>query len=165
MGFSRQEYWSGLPCPPPGDLPDLGIEPASLDVLCIDRWILSTSTTWGAQVVSPGVKISKCFPLMLHLVLWGEINFSYLSSQGCLSHSESSARFQLPEPAFSRKCLRSYIIKSQSPTALGALIHSLYRLPLPTCISSFIHWCSQKFPQKFLSLRSCFRVCFWENQN
>ena len=33
MGFSRQEYWSGLPCPPPGDLPDPGISltsPASL---------------------------------------------------------------------------------------------------------------------------------------
>jgi len=29
MGFSRQEYWSGLPCPPPGDLPDPGIEPGS----------------------------------------------------------------------------------------------------------------------------------------
>ena len=29
VGFSRQEYWSGLPCPPPGDLPDLGIEPRS----------------------------------------------------------------------------------------------------------------------------------------
>jgi len=29
MGFSRQEYWSGLPFPPPGDLPDLGIEPVS----------------------------------------------------------------------------------------------------------------------------------------
>ena len=29
MGFSKQEYWSGLPCPPPGDLPDLGIEPRS----------------------------------------------------------------------------------------------------------------------------------------
>ena len=27
MGFSRQEYWSGLPCPPPGDLPDPGIKP------------------------------------------------------------------------------------------------------------------------------------------
>ena len=25
MGFSRQEYWSGLPCPPPGDLPDQGL--------------------------------------------------------------------------------------------------------------------------------------------
>ena len=29
MGSSRQEYWSGLPCPPPGDLPDPGIEPVS----------------------------------------------------------------------------------------------------------------------------------------
>ena len=26
MGFSRQEYWSELPCPSPGDLPDTGIE-------------------------------------------------------------------------------------------------------------------------------------------
>jgi len=29
MGFSRQEYWSGLPCPPAGDLPNPGIEPGS----------------------------------------------------------------------------------------------------------------------------------------
>ena len=29
MGFSRQEYWSGLPFPPPGDLPNPGIEPTS----------------------------------------------------------------------------------------------------------------------------------------
>ena len=29
MEFSRQEYWSGLPFPPPGDLPDPGIEPKS----------------------------------------------------------------------------------------------------------------------------------------
>ena len=31
MGFSRQEYWSGLPFPYPGDLPDPGIEPKSPD--------------------------------------------------------------------------------------------------------------------------------------
>ena len=30
IGFSRQEYWSGLPCPPTGDLPDSGIKPVSL---------------------------------------------------------------------------------------------------------------------------------------
>ena len=30
MGFSRQEYWSGLPWPPPGNLPNRGIKPASL---------------------------------------------------------------------------------------------------------------------------------------
>ena len=29
MGFSRQEYWNGLPCPPPGDLPNPGIKPRS----------------------------------------------------------------------------------------------------------------------------------------
>ena len=29
MGFSRQGYWSQLPCPPPGDLPNTGIEPTS----------------------------------------------------------------------------------------------------------------------------------------
>ena len=29
MGFSRQEYWSGLPFPSPGELPDPGIEPGS----------------------------------------------------------------------------------------------------------------------------------------
>ena len=29
MEFSRQEYWSGLPCPPPGDIPNPGIEPES----------------------------------------------------------------------------------------------------------------------------------------
>ena len=30
IGYSRQEYWSGLPCPPPGDFPDPVIKPASL---------------------------------------------------------------------------------------------------------------------------------------
>ena len=34
-GFSRQEHWSGLPCPSPGDLSDPGIEPTSL---CILHW-------------------------------------------------------------------------------------------------------------------------------
>ena len=30
MGFLKQEYWSGLPCPPPGELPDLGIGPTTV---------------------------------------------------------------------------------------------------------------------------------------
>ena len=33
MGFSRQGYWSGLPCPPPGELPNPGIKPASPSLL------------------------------------------------------------------------------------------------------------------------------------
>ena len=35
MGFSRQEYWTGLPFPPPGDFPDPGIEPESLMCLAL----------------------------------------------------------------------------------------------------------------------------------
>ena len=39
MGFSKQEYWSGLPLPSPGDLPDPGMEPMS-HVSWIGRWVL-----------------------------------------------------------------------------------------------------------------------------
>ena len=42
MGFSRHEYWSGLPFPPPGDLPDPGIEPASLVSLALTGGFLTT---------------------------------------------------------------------------------------------------------------------------
>ena len=35
MGLSRQEYWSGLPCTPPGDTPNPGIEPVCL---CLLHW-------------------------------------------------------------------------------------------------------------------------------
>ena len=38
--FSRQDYWSGLPLPSPGDLPDPGMEASSLPVSCIGRQIL-----------------------------------------------------------------------------------------------------------------------------
>ena len=42
MGVSRQEYWSGLPCSPPGDLPDPGIEPTcALPPLQADSLLLS----------------------------------------------------------------------------------------------------------------------------
>ena len=39
MGFFKQEYWSGLPCPPPGDLPNPGIKPESY-ISCIGRRVL-----------------------------------------------------------------------------------------------------------------------------
>ena len=47
-GFSRQEYCSGLPCPFPGDLPDLGIEPVSLTSPALAGGFFTTSTTWEA---------------------------------------------------------------------------------------------------------------------
>ena len=50
MGFSRQEYWIGLPRPPPGDLPNAGIESVSLLSSALAGGFFTTSTIWdGAQ--------------------------------------------------------------------------------------------------------------------
>ena len=51
MGFSRQEYWSELPYPPPGDLPDPGIEPASLMSPALVGGFFITSANWEAPSV------------------------------------------------------------------------------------------------------------------
>ena len=46
MGFSRQGYWSGLQCPPPGDLLNLGIKPTSLKFPALAGRVFPTSATW-----------------------------------------------------------------------------------------------------------------------
>ena len=48
MGFSREEYWSGLPCPPPGDLPDPEIKSVSLASPGLAHGFFTTSATWDA---------------------------------------------------------------------------------------------------------------------
>ena len=52
MGFSRQEYWSRLPCSPPGNFPNPGIEPTflvSMPPALAGRFFI-TSTSWGAPI-------------------------------------------------------------------------------------------------------------------
>ena len=49
MGFSRQEYQGGLPCPSPGDRPNSGIEPTSLLFPAVAGGFFITSATWEAQ--------------------------------------------------------------------------------------------------------------------
>ena len=49
MGFSRQEYWHGLPCPPPRDLPHQGIEPVSLVSPALAGRFCTTRATWEAH--------------------------------------------------------------------------------------------------------------------
>ena len=43
MGFSRQEYWSRLPCPPAGDLSDPGVELMSVTCLALTGWFFTTN--------------------------------------------------------------------------------------------------------------------------
>ena len=62
MGFSRQEYWHWLPCPPPRDLPDPGIKPASLTFFALAGRFFTTSTTWEAPILV----ISRCKTPKVH---------------------------------------------------------------------------------------------------
>ena len=66
-GYSRQEYWSGLPCPPPGDLPSPGIEPASLTSPALaDRRF----TTWEV-FFDPLVEVLiYCFLKFIRYLFW-----------------------------------------------------------------------------------------------
>ena len=52
MEFSRQEYWNGLLCPFPGDLPNPEIELMSLMSPALASGFFTTSTTWEAQHLS-----------------------------------------------------------------------------------------------------------------
>ena len=45
-GFSRQQYWCGLPCPPPGDLPNVGIEPETFLSPALAGGFFTTSATY-----------------------------------------------------------------------------------------------------------------------
>ena len=48
MGFSRQVHWSGVPCPPTGDLPESGMEPTILKSPALAGGFFTSSATWEA---------------------------------------------------------------------------------------------------------------------
>ena len=49
MAFSRQEYWSGLPFPPPGDLPGIILEHSNADLFSYCLWLFHTTTAEGSS--------------------------------------------------------------------------------------------------------------------
>ena len=67
MGFSQQEYWSGVPCPPPGDLPNPGIEPASLTSSALTGGFFAISAIWEAHSLQgfPFLHILEYFCFLL----------------------------------------------------------------------------------------------------
>ena len=69
MGFSRQEYWSGLPCPPPRALPNTGITPASVTSPALAEGVFTTSATWEALNYSYFLGINST-------LLWGIIQLN-----------------------------------------------------------------------------------------
>ena len=62
VGFFRQEYWSGLPCPPPEDLPNPGIEPTSPACPALANGFFTTSATWYSKQRVPGLSLADSLP-------------------------------------------------------------------------------------------------------
>ena len=72
MGFSRQEYWTGLPCPPPGDLPDPGIEPRSPQILyCLSHQGSPRKQRASSSTCSLGLAASRTKQDFLQPFHWG----------------------------------------------------------------------------------------------
>ena len=75
MGFSRQEYWSGLPFPAPGNIPDPGIKPTSPAL----HGFFTTNATWeglgllGVTVKKITIKYGKCYNRCKYWMLLGTI--------------------------------------------------------------------------------------------
>ena len=122
MGFSRQEYWNGLPFPPPGDLPDPGtiyihrglpgdpdpgIEPASLKFPALAGEFFTTSNTWKAPICAVPSRFS-C--VRLFVTLWTVACQAPLSME--FSRQEYWSGLPFPPP----RDLPNAGIKPESPT-------------------------------------------------
>ena len=81
MGFSRQEYWSGLPFPPPGDLCDPGIEPASpaAPAMQVDSLLLSHLGSLKMRYIYTREYYSKNNEIMPFAATWLELEIIIVS--------------------------------------------------------------------------------------
>ena len=70
MEFSRQEYWSGLPFPFPEDLPNTGMEPASLLSLELADGLFTTSANWEAKEGFVNVNVKSLSRVRLVVTPW-----------------------------------------------------------------------------------------------
>ena len=87
MGFPRQEYWSGLPFPSPGDFPAPGIEPASPE--SAGRFF-TTSTTWEAPVFRRHMlKNRQPLPWTVVVGAWISVTMVQLDNTSCQQDSSN----------------------------------------------------------------------------
>ena len=96
MGFSRQQYWSGLPLPPPGDLPNPGTEPASLVSLQLNHpgspipltkiqaGLIQISLVFGFALFGGGGTFMKC--------LWNFITGTNMYTNQLFHHQKEAPR-------------------------------------------------------------------------
>ena len=86
-GVSRQEYWSGLPCPPPGDLPNPGIESRHCRQIlyCLSHQASPRILKWVVCPFSRGIfptqEVNWCFRHQARILEWVTLSSSRASSQ------------------------------------------------------------------------------------
>ena len=139
MGFCRQECWSGLPYPPPRDLPDPGIEPTSLMSPALAGMFFTTSATWEDRQ---------------HLYLNHSLLWSYFFMQRILSAQLLSGVW-----IFATLCKK--IIVHQAPLSVGPSkntgvgCHFLLQGIFPTqgsnlCLLCLLNWQVDSLPMSHL---------------
>ena len=98
MGFSRKEYWSGLPLPPPGDLPNSGIKP-SLMSPALAGGFFTTSATWEApHVIYSYLELSCVFIFLLVNCLSLHVNFTRSATTAAAKSLQSCPTLCDPTP-------------------------------------------------------------------
>ena len=152
MGFSRQEYWSGLPFPFPGNLPNPGIEPAFLMSPALACEFFVTSATWEAAIY-----FSKSLPQSYkeHLVGYGNLLQGLFLTQGSNLHLLHCRQILYPLTYLGSP--NSVVCDSLWPHGLQ---HSMLPCPLLSpgaCSNScpFSQWCRQTISSSVTPFSSC----------
>ena len=129
MGFSRQEYWSGLSCPSPGDLPDPGIEPKSP---ALAGRFFATNPCGKPSLLK---KISPPPAGQGHLprLTWWTLTWGHLSQQ----HDSDFSPFHVP-------ALPDQEVSANTRIAVTRSKPSEACWPIPSC-----SWWSMKVPGVF----------------
>ena len=99
IGFPRQAYWSGFPCPPPEDLPDPGTEATSLMSPALAGVFFTTSATWEAPQRSRSIKSQNHLLRAGLLCLADPHAFQARGKDGLLGLDSGEDAFPVPSPA------------------------------------------------------------------
>ena len=127
-GFSRQKYWSGLPCPPPGDLSNLGIKPTSFPSPALAGGLCTTRATWEAHA---RVCVLSCFSCVwFFATLWTIVNQAPLSMGFSRQKYCSGLPFPTPGDLLDPGIEPMFL---ESPTLTGGFLHTsaTWETPIP----------------------------------
>ena len=135
IGFSRQQYWSGLPYPLPGDLPNPGIKLLSLISPALAGGFFTTSTTWEAHTpVHPAPKLRHgTFLLSWELFYLSRARIHPHPPQG--NHCSDFFHHWLVMPFLDFHVNEiGWLVLSVGPLSLRRFCHAM------GCISSSFYW-------------------------